>query len=183
MAHPPAHAGIHAATLYNDAARDLVLAFKHGRRMGLAPLLGRLIAARIPPLDGEWLIVPVPLHRWRLWSRAFNQSALLGREVARRTGHRMLVDALVRARNTRALGGLGRGARAAMLAGAIAANRTHAGHLRGASVLLIDDVLTSGATTDACIAALKDAGVERVRIACFSRVVDEPPPRTARLAG
>ncbi|WP_338468521.1 phosphoribosyltransferase family protein [Novosphingobium sp. ZN18A2] len=173
MAMPPKHGGIHAATLYNDTARQLVLAFKHGRRIGLSALLGRLIAARIPELDGEWLVVPVPLHRWRLWSRGFNQSAMLAREVSRRTGHRLLVDALLRTRRTPALGGLSRKARAKTLSGAIVGNPRQIARLKGARVLLVDDVLTSGATSGACIAALRRAGARDVRIACFSRVLDE----------
>ena len=75
----PKHDGIAAATLYNPTSRDLVLAFKHGRRVALGALLGRLIAARVGDLAGEWLVVPVQLHRWRLWKRGFNQSALLAR--------------------------------------------------------------------------------------------------------
>lgn len=173
LAHPPRHGGIYAATLYNDTARKLVLAFKHGRRVGLAGLLGRLIAARLPALAGEWVLVPVPLHRWRLWTRGFNQSALIACEIAHRTGHRLVVDGLVRVKKTPALGGLGRAARARTLSGAIAVNPAQAAALRGANVLLVDDVLTSGATTDACIAALKRAGAREVRITCFSRVLDE----------
>ncbi len=86
MESPPKHDGIAAGTLYNDTARQLVLNYKHGRRIALAPMLARLIAARVPVLEGEWLAVPVPLHRWRLWRRGFNQSALLAREMAKLTG-------------------------------------------------------------------------------------------------
>ncbi|WP_374405708.1 double zinc ribbon domain-containing protein [Pelagerythrobacter sp.] len=173
LAHPPRHDGIAAGTIYNDTARKLVLAFKHGRRIALAPMLARLVAARLPVLEGEWLIVPVPLHRWRLWRRGFNQAALIARELALGTGGTLTVDALHRHKRTPMLGGLGRKARAKTLSGAIAADPRRAASLRGANVVLVDDVLTSGATSEACVAALKRAGAKRVIVACFSRVLEE----------
>lgn len=173
MIEPPRHAGIAAATLYNAPSRALVLALKHGRRIGLAPMMARMMVPRIQPLEGEWLVVPVPLHRWRLMQRGFNQSVLLGAEIARATGQQIVVDALVRTRRTPSLGGLNRKARKRALAGAIAAHPGRAGRIRGASVLLVDDVMTSGATTNACITALHKAGAARVKIACFARVLDE----------
>lgn len=173
LASPPRHDGIAAGTLYNDASRQLILAFKHGRRIALARLLAGLVAARLPPLEGQWLAVPVPLHRARLWQRGFNQSALLASELCRRTGADLLVDGLVRRKATPVLGGLGRSARARALSGAIAVNKRSARRIAGASVLLVDDVMTSGATSDACVAALKRAGAERVVVACFARVLDE----------
>lgn len=173
LADPPRHDGISAATLYNEPSRRLVLAFKRGRHIAMAPLLARMMLARLPRLEGAWLVVPVPLHRWRIWTRGYNQSALLAGEIARATGARLMVDGLERRRATPSLGGLGRTARAAALKGAIAVNPRHAAALKGASVLLVDDVLTSGATSNACVRALKRAGAERVRIACFARVLDE----------
>ena len=173
LASPPRHDGIAAGTLYNDASRKLVLAFKHGRRIALAPMLARLIAARLPELEGAWLVVPVPLHRWRLWRRGFNQSALLAREIARLRGQQVLVDGLARRKRTPVLGGLGRSARARALSGAIAANPLRKAMLKGARVVLVDDVMTSGATTEACVSALKRAGAERVVVACFARVLAE----------
>ena len=173
LAAPPLHDGIAAGTLYTDVSRKLVLAFKHGRHIALAPLLARLIAARLPESDDGRVIVPVPLHRWRLWRRGFNQAALLGRQL-RIMGHGSLcVDALVRTRPTPALGGLGRKARARMLAGAIRLNPRRRGVIEGRDVLLVDDVLTSGATTTACVRALKRGGAKSVTIACFARVLDE----------
>lgn len=173
LAEPPRHDGIAAGTLYNDASRKLVLSFKHGRRIALAPMLARMAAARLPEMEGQWQIVPVPLHRWRLWRRGFNQSALLAREIAELRSQKLLVDGLLRRKWTPALGGLGRRARAKTLSGAIAINPRHRGRLRGANVILVDDVMTSGATTDACVRVLKRAGVERVVISCFARVLDE----------
>lgn len=172
LADPPRHDGIAAGTLYSDASRRLVLAFKHGRRIALAPMLARLMTARLEAGPG-WLVVPVPLHRWRLWRRGFNQAALLGREIAQGKDAELLVDALVRKKPTPVLGGLGRKARARALAGSIAVNPRRAGRLKGASVVLVDDVLTSGATSNACVSALKRAGAERVVVCCFARVLDE----------
>ncbi len=173
LADPPRHDGIAAGTLYNDASRKLVLSFKHGKRIALAPMLARMVAARLPELEGKWLIVPVPLHPWRLWRRGFNQSALLAREIARLRGQEVAIDALVRRKPTRALGGLGRVARARALSGAITVKPGQAAKLAAANVVLVDDVVTSGATSDACVRALKRAGAERVLVACFARVLDE----------
>jgi ComF family protein len=173
LADPPRHDGIAAGTLYNEASRKLVLAFKHGRRIAMAPMLARLAAARLPEMDGDWLVVPVPLHRWRLWRRGFNQSALLAGEIARLRGARLVVDALVRRKPTPVLGGLGRSARARALSGAIAMNPRHRDVLKGASIVLADDVMTSGATSDACVRVLKRAGASKVVVACFARVLDE----------
>jgi ComF family protein len=170
---PPVHDGIAAATLYTENSRQLVLAFKHGRRIALAPLLARLMAAKLPEVGSDWIIIPVPLHRWRLWRRGFNQSALLARELARSTGARLLVDGLVRRKATPMLGGLGRSARMRALSGAIAINPARGEQLQGASILLVDDVLTSGSTSETCVKTLKRAGAAKVRIACFARVLDE----------
>ncbi|MBW8752546.1 MAG: ComF family protein [Sphingomonadales bacterium] len=176
LAEAPRHDGIAAGTLYNAASRRLVLAFKHGQRIALAPMMARLMTAKLAFVEPGWLVVPVPLHRWRLWRRGFNQAALLGREIARVRGATLAVDLLERRKATPTLGGLGRKARGRVLAGAIAVNRKHGGRLRGASVVLVDDVLTSGATSAACVSALKRAGAARVVVACFARVLDEALP-------
>jgi ComF family protein len=164
---------VYAATLYNDTSRKLVLTYKHGGRISLSRLLARLIAARLPEPEAGHpgpMLVPVPLHRWRLWQRGFNQAALLAQELARLGKGDAEVAALVRYKRTPPLGGLGREARESMLAGAIRLNAARAGQLAGRDVVLIDDVLTSGATSRACIAAIAGAGPASIAVACFAQV-------------
>lgn len=173
MENPPRHDGIAAGTLYNDTARELVLTFKHGRKIALAAMLAGMMQTRLSGLEGTWLAIPVPLHRFRLWQRGFNQSALLARRIAAGSEMELLVDGLVRAKPTPSLGGLDKKQRAKALQGAIAINAKHKDRIKGTNILLIDDVLTSGATTNACVSVLKRAGAARVKIACFSRVLDD----------
>ena len=173
MASPPNHDGIAAGTLYNEASRRLVLSFKHGRRISLATMFARLIAARLPQHDEPWTFVPVPLHRGRLWARGYNQAALIADALHCELGGRLLVDGLTRTRRTPSLGGLGRMARRRTLRGAIAANPRREALIAGSNVLLVDDVLTSGATSETCVSVLKRAGADRVTIGCFARVLDE----------
>lgn len=175
QADPPRHAGVFSATLYNGASRQLLLNFKHGRKIALAGLMGRLMAARLPlpqPDQAPPLLVPVPLHRWRLWHRGFNQAALLAREIAAHGKGELLVDGLIRLRRTPRLGGLGRTERARVLAEAIAVRAGCATRIAGRHVVVVDDVLTSGATSSACVAALLDAGAASAQIICFARVAN-----------
>lgn len=176
LGNPPIHDGIAAGTLYTDTSRKLVLALKHGRRIALAGLLARLVAARVPPCEEERLIVPVPLHRWRLWRRGFNQAALLARELEKAGCGELRVDGLTRTKSTPSLAGMGAKARSRALAGAIAVRDPEA--VKGRHILLVDDVLTSGATSTACVKALKRAGSKTVIIACFARVLDEALAQT-----
>ncbi|KHK91314.1 amidophosphoribosyltransferase [Novosphingobium malaysiense] len=173
LASPPRHDGIAAATLYNETSRKLVLALKHGNRIALAPFMADLIVPHLASTDRNWLIVPVPLHRWRLWRRGYNQAAELARHVAMRCQTRLAVDALVRRRATPSLGGLGKKARKRTLSGAIIVNPRWGSALKGADIVLVDDVLTSGATSDSCVSVLKKTGAKTVVVACFARVLDE----------
>lgn len=162
--------GIIAASVYCDLSRKLVLAFKHGGKIALAPLLAQLMAARLGEPQVNRLIVPVPLHPFRLWRRGYNQSALLAAQL-RRMGHgQLVVDGLQRIKATPSLDRRSRTERALLLKGAIRVHPRRAQALQGRDVLLVDDVLTSGATTKACTFALREVGVKQVSVACFARV-------------
>ena len=171
---PPLHDAIVAATYYNDISRQLVLSLKHGRKIALAPMMARLIAARLPVQDDRPVLIPVPLHRWRLWKRGFNQAALIAGELAKLGRGELCVDGLNRIRQTPSLGGLGAAERANALHGSIRLSETGVRRVAGRSVVLVDDVLTSGATSRECVRAIKSGGAASVTIACFSRVLGEP---------
>ncbi|AOH85369.1 amidophosphoribosyltransferase [Sphingomonas panacis] len=168
LAAPPRHAGVFAAVAYGDIARTVALRLKYGGRIAFAETVGRQMARLMPA--GADLIVPVPLHRWRLWSRGFNQAALIATSLARASGVPTDPLALRRTRATPMLRGLGVTARARAVKGAFAVSRPE--RVAGKAVALVDDIYTSGATTDACTAALLAAGATSVAILCWARVLD-----------
>lgn len=169
---PPPFARARAAFVYGGGGRDLVLRFKRGDRTDLAPGLAGLMrqagAALLTDCDA---ILPVPLHRWRLWRRRFNQSALLAQALGRLCDRPVLLDHLERPRPTRSLGRLNRAARQRELAGAIRVAPGREADLRGRRLLLVDDVLTTGATVNACCRALRRAGAAEVTVLTLARVV------------
>ena len=177
---PPAFDRARAALRYDDGARSLILAFKHADRTDSAPAFGRwLTRAGAELLVGTDLIAPVPLHRWRLLRRGYNQAAVLARAVARETGLPLVPDLLQRRRATRSQQGLSGQARLANItAGAFRPHPWHQGRLRGRRVVLVDDVLTTGATVGACAQVLRKAGTAEVDVLTLARVVrDASTPR------
>jgi len=173
IADPPAYARARAAVRYDDVARTLVHALKYQDRTDLAPAMGRWMARAGHELLGEAdALVPVPLHWRRGWSRRYNQSGALARVIERQTGVKVTSEALRRVRPTQQQIGLSRSQRASNVQGAfkVAADRT--ADIQGRRVVLIDDVLTSGTTVDACARALLRAKAASVDVLVFARVVD-----------
>lgn len=163
-----------AALLYRDNARRLVLALKHGDRTELARPAGNWMAgAAAPLLVAETLIVPVPLHWTRLFRRRYNQSALLAQALGRATGLPACPDALWRRRRTPSLGGRSREERAELLEEAIVPHPRRSARVRDRPVLLVDDVMTSGATLTAATEALLRAGAREVRVVTLARAGKE----------
>ncbi|MBY0382165.1 MAG: ComF family protein [Xanthobacteraceae bacterium] len=173
IAAPPAYTRARAAVRFDDISRTLVHALKYQDRTDLAPPMGRWMARAGDELlrDADAL-VPVPLHWKRGWSRRYNQSATLAKIIAEQSGVPMWVDALKRTRPTEQQVGLSRTERARNVQGAFEVSPDRRGQIHGRRVVLIDDVLTSGATVDACSRALLRAKAASVDVLIFARVVD-----------
>lgn len=168
----PAFARARAVFRYDDATRGLVLAFKHGDRLHAAPAYAEWLArAGVELLAEADLVVPVPLHWTRLAWRRYNQSALLANAAARLSGRRAVPDLLVRTRRTPQQGDMGRAARRRNVHRAFRVARRHTALVPGKRILLVDDVLTSGATAEACVGALHAAGAAAVDLLTLARVV------------
>lgn len=158
-----------AVFIYDATSRGLLLAFKHGDRTDAGVHLARWMRrAGEPLIESCDVIVPVPLHRWRLLWRAYNQAALLANALGKLSGKSTVPDALIRTRATPSQGHMDRGARRRNVKDAFRVNRARA--ILGKKVLLIDDVLTTGATVEACTRALLAAGAQAVDVLVLGRV-------------
>lgn len=173
IANPPRFARARAVVHYDDGARTLVHRYKYRDGLELAPLLGRMMkrSGRDLIADSD-IVVPVPLYRSRLWSRRFNQAALLALVLARETGLIYEPQLLDRVRKTKTQVGLNAAQRRRNVSRAFGVNENGFERLSGKRVLLIDDVITTGATIDACSRALLSGGAEVVNVLTFARVVD-----------
>ncbi len=160
-----------AVMLYRGGGRRLVLGLKHADRLDLAPAMAGWMAARAGPLvQAETLVAPVPAHWWRLFRRRYNQAAVLAQGLASRIDRPVIPDLLVRRRATKVQDGMGPEARYANLVDAITLNPRHGAAVAGRPVLLVDDVMTSGATLDACARACLAAGATEISVMVLARV-------------
>ena len=171
MAKPRAFARARAACLYDDASRGPILQLKHADRTDLAPLFARWIGRSARDLLAQAdAIAPVPLHPTRLLGRRYNQAAEIARPLSRLTGVTYLPDALVRVRATETQGGKSGSGRRRNVAAAFQVPASRAKQVAGRRILLIDDVMTTGATLEGCARALLKAGAVCVDVAVVARV-------------
>jgi ComF family protein len=168
LASPPRIQRMRAAVAYDDLSRGLAIRLKYGRKVGIARTMAHYMAPLVNR-SAEAILVPVPLHRTRLWNRGFNQSALVARELSRRLGVAADPLALRRTRRTPALKGMSPLQRRKTVAGAFRVSDKAA--VAGKTVVLVDDVLTTGSTAEACARVLKRAGAARVELVSWARVV------------
>ena len=169
---PPPYDRARSALIYDDGSRGLILGFKHSDRLHSAPAFGAWIARTgAELLEDADLIAPVPLHRWRLLKRRYNQAALIAAYAGKRAGVMHLPDLLERHRATPTQGGLSASGRTRNVAGAFRLNPRFADRVKGSRIVLVDDVLTTGATVGACAKVLKRGGAARVDVLTLARVV------------
>jgi ComF family protein len=160
---------VYAADGTSDALVQVLHRYKYGRECSLAPVLSRVLLAAPPLAAAHDLIIPVPLHRERLRWRGFNQAVLLARPLARARGIPLDVDALCRHRPTQPQAGLAAVARRPNMRGAFSVRRREA--VAGRSILLVDDVYTTGATVNECARVLRGAGARRVDVLVLARAI------------
>jgi ComF family protein len=175
LAQPYAFARARAACVYDEASRGLILKYKHGDQQQFAALFARWMSRAASDLIAEAdAVVPVPLHRMRLLSRRFNQAAEIARPLARTAGLDYLPDALIRTERTDTQGGKSARGRRLNVKSAFSVTEAGRRRIKGRRILLIDDVMTTGATGEACARTLVAAGARAVDLAVIARL------RTAR---
>lgn len=168
LAKPPIIGRTRAAVAYGDATRTLPLRLKYSRKVALARTMARYMRPLVD-VTGEPVLVPVPLHRSRLWSRGFNQAALIAWELASGCGIGHDPFVLRRRKRTAALKGMSPMQRRREVSGAFDVTKPE--QIAGRKIILVDDVLTTGSTANACARALRRAGASRIELICWARVV------------
>lgn len=170
LARPPRIARARAVAAYDDLTSGIAIRLKYGRKVALARTMARFMAPLVDsPGEAERILIPVPLHRSRLWQRGFNQSALVARELGRRCHLCAHPFALIRTRRTPPLKGMSRAERHRTVSGAFVVADTAA--VKDKVVILVDDIFTTGSTAEACAKALQRAGAARVELVSWARVV------------
>ena len=171
LSSPPAWDSGRCSVLYEGAGRKLALLLKHSDRLDLVPEMASWMhQSALPILEPSIIIVPVPLHRFRLLRRRFNQASVLAQKIALINQSQVFVNLLCRVKPTKMQKGMGRDERYQNLRKSIVLNDKYSDLIKGKSILLVDDVLTTGATLSTCADICKKAGAEKVNIITFARV-------------
>ncbi|WP_205481516.1 double zinc ribbon domain-containing protein [Sphingomonas arenae] len=160
---------IRAAVEYGEAARSIAIRLKYGRKTGLARTMAAYMRRPLGDLPPDALLVPVPLHRVRLWERGFNQAALIARQLQKTSGNPADMMLLQRVKRTPKLKGMSPAERRRAVSGAFAVRQGQ--EVRGRSIILVDDVYTTGSTAEACARLLKRKGAASVDLIAWARVV------------
>ncbi|WP_246218857.1 ComF family protein [Parasphingorhabdus halotolerans] len=156
---------------YDDHSAQLVTRLKYGGRLGLARLIAEHLVKFSLAVPRDSVIVPVPLHRWRLWSRGFNQSVLIGRTLAEFTGLSLELDAICRKNATPPLYSKSAKQRQKIVKDAFTMPGSSRALIAGKTIVLVDDVYTTGSTSNACAKVLKQGGADKVLVFCWARVL------------
>jgi len=165
----PAFDWARAAVLYDDLGRKMVLQLKYSGAAAAVPAMTQMMIGALVGVDAD-VIIPVPLHRRRLLKRRFNQSQLLAADLARRMDIPLDTFSLVKYRATESQGGLNKKARFKNVQASFVVAADRCSQITGKSIMLVDDVLTTGATASACASALKKAGAVSVGVVTYARV-------------
>lgn len=173
LARPPEHDGVRAVVRYDDISSLIAMRLKYGSRLGLANLIAKNLERFSKDVCERTIIIPVPLHRWRLWSRGFNQSVLIGRALSKNLDVPMRFDAIFRSKATPPLRSMSLKKRQKTVGNAFALSTHSTFLISGRPIILIDDVYTSGATANACAKLLKRAGASQVLVFCWARVLND----------
>ncbi len=169
----PAHDGVRAVVAYDDKSGLLAMRLKYGARLGLAELIGQHMERFLDEVPVDAVIIPVPLHRWRLWSRGFNQSVLIGNALSKRSGIVMNSDILVRKKATPPLRSMSAKKRRKIVNEAFLLPSGVSDRVAGKTIILVDDVYTTGSTANACAGLLKQSGANKVLVFCWARVLTD----------
>lgn len=171
LATPPPFDRARAVMRYGETGRTIAHRLKYGRRVSLADVMAGHMARLLPDCAVEnMILVPVPLHRWRIWSRGFNQAALIARKIGKRTGLSVEVDLIRRIKSTPPLHALRRSERTKIVQGAFALAPGANAKMPGKTIILVDDIWTTGATASACARLLRKGGAGQIHIICWARV-------------
>lgn len=167
---PPYHDGVRAVVRYDEYSAKIAMDLKYGARLGFADLIGQHLNRFMAEIENEVMIVPVPLHRWRIWARGFNQSQLIARALSKLSGAQVANDLMFRVQPTPPLRSMSAKQRFQTVAKAFALSNDATDVVSEKTIVLVDDIYTTGATANACARLLRRAGAKSILVFCWARV-------------